>query len=162
LKDAEVPRQLESFFSAQEAQGKSAEPSRSQFISLLGEFLEKFDMVYICIDAFDECIPEEGFNLLKCLQLLPSRRFRLFLTGRTYVFDTPKICGDHETQIWLHDSVSLPIRATRPDIEAYIHDQLQATGKGVKLEKITPRIVEAITSQSDGQYIASFKCPANH
>lgn len=71
--------------------------------------------------------------------------------GRTYVFDTPKLCDDHETKIWLHDVIFLPISATRHDTEAYLHEGLQATGKGVRLEKIIPRIVEAISSKADGQ-----------
>jgi hypothetical protein len=159
LKDGDIPKQLGILYDAQKAQGKVAEPSRSQFLGLLGEILLTFDMVYICIDAFDECLPEQGFEVLNGLQLLPPRRFRLFVTGRTYIFNTSKICGDGQTQIWLQDAIFLPISASRPDIEMYLHEQLQATGKGVRLEKIIPRIVEAISSQSEGQYITLLSVP---
>lgn len=151
MANRDFPELLENLFDTKVRLGMSAEPSRSQFIGLLGQCLERFTMVYLCIDAFDECDPDEGVKVLNALQQLPSHKYRLFLTGRTYLLETRQILCDHEISIWLRDASYQPISATRPDIEMYLNDQLQAATTWPHIDEIRPRIVEAISSQSNGQ-----------
>lgn len=156
MSDNEVPEKLGNLYDTQIRQGKAAEPTTDQFVALLGECFDKFTMVYICIDAFDECVPEEGAKVLNGLQQLSCQKYRLFLTGRTHMLEDPKIRDNPETQIWLRDAEYQPIAATRPDIETYLNDHLHTTASTPYMDKIRPRIVEAISSQSNGQYVSYF------
>jgi hypothetical protein len=153
MNNSDVPKRLGSMFDIQMEKGNSAEPTRDQFVSLLGECLDKFVVVYMCIDAFDECAEDERLKLLHGLQQLPSHKFRLFLTGRTYVLETPKMREDYETQIWLRDASFLEISATGSDIKTYLNEKLRTCANASHMEKTRPRIVDAISSQSNGQYI---------
>jgi hypothetical protein len=97
--DSEIPESLSQMYDNEENHGKAAAPTRAQFVDLLGQCLDRFNNVYICIDALDECDPDEALKILRGLQQLPSRKSRLLVTGRTYVFETPQIHRDRETQI---------------------------------------------------------------
>ena len=152
LNNKDVPEALGQLYDKETRLGKAATPSMAEITGLLGQCLEKFDIVYICIDALDECAPDQAIRILKGLQTLPSQKYRLFVTGRTYTFDMPEIRDDHDTEIWLRNAKYQPISALRKDIESYLNDKLQPSSARPYLEKIRPRIVEAIASQSNGQY----------
>ena len=149
----DMPRLLGSLFDAEMKNEKSAELIRDQFVSLLEECLDKFTMIYMCIDVLDECTEDERLKLLHGLQQLPSHKFRLFFTGRTYVLETPTIRDDREIKIWLRDVSFQEIRAARNDIEAYLNKELLTFPNTSRMEKIRPHIVDAISSQSNGQYV---------
>jgi hypothetical protein len=153
MDDSDVLKRLFTMYDTQREKGKSAEPDRDQFIGLLGECFSKFATVYMCIDAFDECAEEERLKLLHGLQQLPSHKFRLFLTSRTYALETPVMREDHDTQIWLRDASRQEISATRADIETYLNERLLRDPNASRMEDIRPRIVAAISSQSNGQHV---------
>lgn len=151
--DNEFPQRLGELYDTQLRQGKSAEPNRDQFTGLLGDCMSNFTTVYICIDALDECTQDEAVKILKCLQQLPSRKCRLFITGRTYLLEVRNIRKDYETRIWLRDASYQAISATRTDIETYLNQRLQEDAESKPyMEKSRSRIVEAISLQSNGQY----------
>jgi hypothetical protein len=157
MDDINVPKNLTLMFEHYNLKGISEEPTRDQLLSLLGECFDEFETVYICIDAFDECAEGERSMVLQGLQRLSSRKSRLFLTGRTYLLETLKTRGDHETQIWFRDASFQEIKAATSDIEIYLNEKIRAVSNADRLEKLRPRIVDAISSQSKGQYVHNFK-----
>jgi len=63
-----------------------------KLIELFQAVLPPFDLIFICIDALDECPVEHRIELLRSLREIVqnSKRLRLFLTGRPYIPDEVK------------------------------------------------------------------------
>lgn len=148
----DVPETLGKMYDRQREMGSSAEPTRDQLLARLAECFGKFDTVFVFVDAFDECPDEERPKILEDLQKLPARNLRLFLTGRTHVFETPELRDDDQLQLWLKDASRQPIHASQEDIVIYLTTTLEKRAKGPEYETLRNRVISEISSRADGQY----------
>jgi hypothetical protein len=158
-KFCDLPDTLGKMYDRQISMGDSAEPTRDQFVSRLAECFAKFDTVFVVIDAFDECADNERPKILADLQRLSgmaAHKLRLFLTGRTHVFETPELRNDDQLQLWLRDASMQPIHASQDDIVLYLTTTLEKRAKGPEYEELRSRVVSEISSRADGQYGFSF------
>lgn len=108
-----IPRELEKAYNSELHSGTRAQ------LEILAAVLDRFDVVFITIDAIDESMPYD--NLLDALiHLMTEPRFdklRLLLTSREY-FDIEQAIKPH--------AVSLPMenRLVQEDIQTYISSRL--------------------------------------
>ena len=154
----DAPKALGKIYDLQRERGKSAEPETDAFIDLLVECLTKFCVVFILIDAFDECADEERLKVLADLQRLPLDKIRLFLTGRTHVLETRELRNDGQLQLWLKNASHQPILASNEDIGKYLTQELEQKAKGSQFENIRAQIVTKISQQANGQYALLHLC----
>jgi len=133
----------------------STQLTETIFLSLLIECVEQFAVVFLAIDAFDECAEDQRPIILKWLQSLFDTRLRIFLTSRPHIRDTPEFCeSDDEFQRWLRESKPLEIIASQGDIRSYLQDKLKTVKRCN--EQLKNKIVTSISSKALGQYISHF------
>jgi hypothetical protein len=133
----------------------SSQLTETIFLSLLIECVEQFSVVFLAIDAFDECAEDQRPIILKWLQSLFDTRLRIFLTSRPHIRDTPEFCeSDDEFQRWLRESNPLEIIASQGDIRSYLQDKLKTVKRCN--EQLKNKIVTSISSKALGQYISHF------
>jgi type II secretory pathway predicted ATPase ExeA len=119
---------------------------------LLTEALRKFDMVYLCLDALDEC-QEHRTPFLRSLNDLCedsglSRCLRIFLTGRAQV---EQYVNTHITGPFLF---RMTLDANKDDILKYIKYQIEHDDSGIVMgTDFTNEIVETIISTADGMSV---------
>ena len=115
----EIPEEISQAFQKQKNALGGRGPRLSDIVKMLQTTSSK-RRTFICIDALDECVPEDRVKLLNSLgQILKkSPGTRIFVTGRPHI--RPEI-GRH-----LSGRVtSLPISTKRDDIIRYLHSRLQ-------------------------------------
>lgn len=143
---SDIPNLLSRIYDLRLSKGGSAEPDTQQLMEILIQVFEEFSIVYILIDAFDECRDDQRPPILKALQSLPSSKLRLFLTGRTYIFESRELRDD---ELWLKRASYQPIRAHQDDVERYLNEELDKRARGLNLRA---EIVDKIKTNADGQY----------
>ena len=97
-------------------------------VRMLKTAISLLPMVYICIDALDECTPKSRQELLGSLQdiIRESPSTRVLFTGRSHVAE--------EVKKYFAESIIVPISPTEDDIRVYLD---------VKLDKDTePRAMD--------------------
>ena len=147
----DIPAIVEKAYDQWVTHGMSAEPERTSMFTLLENCFAKFTTVFVLIDAFDECNEKEQWKILKDLERLPLFQLRLFITGRSHVFESPTVRKFSQLKQWGQDANYQPISATSDDINKYLTKELAQYAEGSKEEHRT-MIKEAISSQADGQY----------
>ena len=94
-------------------------PRLSEVVQMLKQAISSFPLVFICIDALDECLPNHLLELLESLKdiLQESPRARIFVTGRPHV----------ETEIvrCFTTSVIAPISPRTHEIKRYLEKRLE-------------------------------------
>jgi len=92
----------------------------AKLVELLSAVLERFQQVFICVDALDEFVPEYRARLLRSLRQIvdTSPNARLFLTLRPYIQDL-------ESNIPL-DMGIITIQPRFSDIQTYLVTRLDA------------------------------------
>jgi hypothetical protein len=106
---------LDLFKQRMEARGLMDEDDAKTIFNLV---IGQFDVIYICIDALDECAPESRRQLLRFLKLVDSASIRLFLTGRHSVeAEVTSVLSNFSPKI-------ISIIATEEDIRLYLSQRL--------------------------------------
>ena len=146
---AAVPSALEKAYDAVQSKGRSAEPDRERLVSLLAECLESFSSLFLLIDGFDECAYDERPKIISDLQQLPQSKLRLYLTGRTAVFDSRNLRNEKVVSRWLKENF-LEIRSSQEDIQKYLRFELEK-GAADFSPSLKDKIVDTISHQSQGQ-----------
>src|SRR5579859_5459208 len=124
---AAVPSPLEKAYDAVQSKGKSAEPERERLVGLLAECLESFSSLFLLIDGFDKCAYDERPKIISDLQQLPQSKLRLYLTGRTVVFDSRNLRNENVEKVvsrWLKENF-LEIHSSQEDIQKYLRFELE-------------------------------------
>jgi hypothetical protein len=122
-----------------------------KFGELLRDCVFEFSLVFILIDALDECDEDSRLKILQKLQLISSSRLRLFITGRNHVFQCRDIREDDVIQKWLQEAHTQEIKATPEDIKGYVRQELEKKAKSLKPELKTD-IANAIEQGVKEQY----------
>ena len=121
------------------------------FGGLLRDCVFEFSLIFILIDALDECDEDARLKILQNLQLVSSSRLRLFITGRDHVFQCRDIREDDVIEKWLQEARTQEIKATPEDIEKYVRQELEKKAKSSKPE-LKACITNAIKQGAEGQY----------
>lgn len=113
----------------QKARKKGDNITLDEACQLLREALRKFDLVYLCLDALDEC-QEHRTPFLSSLKDLfkdfgLSRCLKLFLTGRPQV---DQYVNMHITGPFLF---SMTLSANKDDMLTYIKYQIEHDDSGI-------------------------------
>ena len=90
----------------------------SDLVRILKTIIASLPEVFICIDALDECLPDNRRALLESLEeiLRASPALRVFLTGRPHVRD--------EIKRYFGKAIVIPVIPTARDIERYLKMRL--------------------------------------
>ena len=117
----EIPQAIIQAFYAARAHLGGRVLKLAELVELLSTVLERFQQVFICVDALDEFVPEYRARLLRSLHQIvdTSPNARLFLTLRPY------IQLDLESNIPL-DMGIITIQPRFSDIQTYLVTRLDA------------------------------------
>jgi len=87
-------------------------------VEILKTTIASLPEVFICIDALDECIPNNRRELLESLQdiVQASPTTRVFLSGRPHI--------RAEIKRYFTEAIMIPITPTIGDIERYLETRL--------------------------------------
>ena len=115
----EIPVEISRAFQEQKKAIGGREPQLSDIVKMLQTTSSK-ERTFICIDALDECVPENRVKLLDSLNtiLQKSPGARVFVTGRPHI--RPEIGRRLARRV-----MSLPISTKRDDIMRYLHKRLE-------------------------------------
>lgn len=147
-----IPDGLEKLYDLCLEQGNSAEPERAQLVTLLSDCFQKFDIVYVIIDAFDESPVDQRRGIMEDLHKLPDGQLRLFITSRPNVFESRSLRENSHLRPWLQESTSQEITARPEDIRKYLQETLNRKCPGID-KSIFDRIVAEISTQSREQSV---------
>ena len=105
-----------------EAFDEGRRPLLPDLVRMLRIAIASLPKVFICIDALDECLPNELPDLLETLRdiVRQSPRTRIFLTGRPYVGEAIR---KHFSK-----AVAIPISPNQEDIRNYVVMRLDRDG----------------------------------
>lgn len=121
---------------------------------MLQSLISKFSLVYIVVDALDECNPETRVKFIEKLHELPAN-LRLLCTSRHL--------GD--IQEAFTDASHLKIRASDADGARYVEAHILQVPKLVKFCKkatdLQSSIVEKLVAKAKGMYVSSLNIGAS-
>jgi len=108
----EIPQDI------REAFQERRRPLLADLIQMLKIAISSKPQVFICIDALDECVPEDLSELLGSLSDIAreSPRMRIFFTGRPHVKEAVQTC--------FSKAVEIPISPKKDDIKNYLDMRL--------------------------------------
>lgn len=126
-----------------------SEPSLVELLGALEEILNKFEIVYVVVDAIDESSPRD--DLLKVLRdLATDSRFKnlqLLASSREYI-DIETIMGDFSV------SVSMANPFVEEDIRVYVRSTIQLNSKFRRWpQDLVDEIEDALTKGASGMYV---------
>ena len=104
--------------------------------------------VFICLDALDECLPENLPGLLESLRdiVRESPRTRIFLTGRPYVGE--------DIQRYFSKAVVIPISPSQDDIRNYVEMRLDMDTEPLAMnEDLRADILRVILEKISDMYV---------
>ena len=106
-----------------------------------------FDMVYIFVDALDECPEISRDSLLTRLQQFSLGNIRIFLTGRPHI----------DVKAAIPQAMTAEIAATNHDVATYLKSKIQESKKLVRIAAKDPnlkqQILDKIVIQADGLFL---------
>jgi len=90
----------------------------SDLVKILKATVASLPEVFICIDALDECLPDNRSKLLESLRdiVRASPTMRVFLSGRPHIGD--------EVKRYFSEAIMIPVIPTVQDIEKYLEMRL--------------------------------------
>lgn len=116
-------------------------PDATTFIEFIELTSTNFSRVAILLDAFDECLPDERYKILKLVTELQRSDIRVYITTRPHyrTLLTEKVDG----------LVFKQILAREEDIKLFLEHRM----KSEKLNnKLKAEIMSAITQHAQGMY----------
>lgn len=114
----------------------ASSPSFDSLVTLFTSVSKQFTIVYVLIDAIDECHSEYQEDVIALIHQLSESSIKVMCTSR-----------DH---LEMHDSASLTVKAKPTDIRKYITSKLRKERQIG--EALRERIVEQLTLQAEGMY----------
>jgi hypothetical protein len=126
------------------------EPSLVELLKALEDILDKFDIIYIVVDAIDESNPRE--DLLKVLRdLVTDSRFKklqLLASSREYI-DIERVLGEFSV------SVSMANPFVEEDIRLHVRSTLQSNSKFRRWPQgLLDEVEDAVSTGARGMYVA--------
>ena len=93
-------------------------PLLADLMRILRITIAKLPQVFVCIDALDECLPNDFPKLLESLRYIvrESPGTRIFLTGRPHVWEA--------VQNYFTKAITIPITPNEDDIRNYVKMKL--------------------------------------
>ena len=142
--DAGTIAELQTFLKSSAKNRKLTEQDSSSWIET---FSRNFDVVYMFVDALDECPENDRDRLMRRLQRYGLRNMRVFLTSRSNVNVTLQI----------PQATRATMMAADDDISTYVESKIQECSR---LDRFTTRdpemkqhIVQTICSQAKGMFL---------
>ena len=123
-------------------------------VQMLKQAVTTLPVVFICIDALDECLPKHLLELLKSLKdiLEVSLRMRIFLTGRPQV--------KREITRYFTPGLVVPISPKTDDIKRYLENKLEMdTECDAMSDGLRADILRIIPQRISGMYVAESAAP---
>jgi len=117
-------------------------PLLADLMRMLKIAISSFPQVFICIDALDECLPDDLPELLGSLRdiVLEFPRTRIFLTGRHHV--------NKDVRRYFPKAVAIPIKPDQDDIRNYLEMRLDRDGEPEAMNKdLRAEIVTTISEK---------------
>lgn len=118
---------------------------------ILSLAIREFNLVYICIDAIDECEPEVRSQFLRFLKPLSSTSIHIFLTGR------PNVEAEVTGVLVNFSPKTVPIMAKDEDIRTFLSQKISGDRYDyldIMDEKLKAEIIEKIATRSRGMYVS--------
>jgi hypothetical protein len=144
-----LPPILESAYDSWVRDG--VKPSQNLFSDVLVACSKQFSLVFIVLDAFDECPNSERSELVNHLDLFSQAQLRVFLTTRPHVRELDRV----KKSLQASDSDILEIIAQGEDVEKYLARKMDERAEDID-EELRTAIVEKITLGLQGQYNSIF------
>jgi Cdc6-like AAA superfamily ATPase len=131
---------------------RGTKPSLEEIFSALREVVAKYSIVYIVVDALDECRDSDGTRsqfLAKLRELQGGQDVRLMATSRFI----PEIEAEFQT------AVRLEMRASDEDVRRFVVGQMYRLPKCIQRDPALQNMVEEkIPERVDGMSVAWFVC----
>ncbi|KAI9774836.1 MAG: hypothetical protein M1840_000052 [Geoglossum simile] len=126
-------------------QGKM-KPNLKDLESLILSICKTFGRSYIVIDALDECSPDQRKLLLTVIRNFQRASIKIFVTSRQHAQDVERAFSGH---------ARIEIKATEPDLRAYIEHQIEDDEDLMDLlpEDLRVRIVSTIAAGAGGMFL---------
>jgi hypothetical protein len=138
-----IPEQVWEIHKELSKERKPIDLEASQTIIKL--ILERFDRVYVCFDALDECQPDVRRQLLDFLRTVSGTTLRLFVTGR------PNVESELGNSLVEKPMSKIPIVANVEDIELYLAQRFSQDLRPEAMdETLRAQIKEKIIQWSQG------------
>ncbi|KAK4497801.1 hypothetical protein PRZ48_010455 [Zasmidium cellare] len=125
---------------------KKTRPFESQLKTVLYDAIESLDVVYVVLDALDECKRHVRMELVACIREMQTRgRVKLVVSSRSI----PEISG------LFQDCPCLPIRGASGDVHTYVLFRTRELSPAVhETVGLAQRVVERIVDAADGMLYA--------
>ena len=146
LVGAEIPEDIRKAFQ------EGRRPLLADLIRMLRIAMTSLPQVFICIDALDECIPKNVFEVLELLRdiVRESPSTRIFLTGR------PHVGGD--IQRYFPKAVATPVSPNQDDIRNYLEMRLDRDPEPEAMSNdLRMDIVRVILEKISDMYVRPFR-----
>ena len=121
-------------------------------VRMLGTIIASLPQVFICIDALDECLPNNLPELLTSLRdiIRESDSTRVFLTGRSHV--------KGPIQRYFDSVVVIPISPSTEDIKNYLKKRLDRDVEPEEMDNdLRAGIVSSVLDKMSDMYVAAFR-----
>ena len=126
---------------------KTRNMTEEELCSWMERLSRGFDMVYIFVDALDECPEISRDKLLTRLQQFSLKNIRVFLTGRHNV----------DVKATISQAMTAEIVAANHDVAAYLKSRIEENKKLVRITskdpKLKQQILDKIVIQADGLFL---------
>ena len=127
---------------------KYRDPTEAELFTWVCTVSKDFNNVYIFVDALDEC-PELSRDAL----LLRLQHFSQFGQTRLFLTSRPNI----DIKSRLQNMSRIEIAASGPDIEAYLHSEIQKSSRLALFVRKDPglkhEIVDCVIGRADGMFL---------
>ena len=113
-----VPREIKSSF--EESKRGGCQGLRlPEMVKLFVRAISSIDLVYLCVDAVDEVLPQHRPEFFRALRQIiqDAANVRLFITGRPY------ICGEADKHL-MKGAYIIQIVADQEDITRYLNQRI--------------------------------------
>jgi len=118
LQHKALPRELDAAYDEWIERGRRKRPDGDFFVNLAVHCAKEFAVVFIVLDAFDECGDEERDTLVHYLQQFLKAGFKLYVTTRLHLrdrlFESFGMAGS-----------MIEIKADAADVEKYVKESLK-------------------------------------
>jgi len=117
LRAPRIPKEIRNAFDESNLEGGDG-LQLPDMVKLFIKVIDSIEVVYLCVDAVDEVLPQHRSDLLRALQqIIQAPNMRLFLTGRPYIRAE---LDRHLTKM----AYSIHIMADQGDIARYLSQKM--------------------------------------
>ena len=145
LRALRIPSEIQSAFDESKQEGGDG-LQLPDMVKLFVKVTGSIEIVYICVDAVDEVLPQHRFEFLRALReiLQDAPNVRLFLTGRPY------IRGELDKHLTIRP-YAIHIVADQGDITRYLIQKMEEDqDPGLMTEDLRGNIMKTILGKASG------------